>query len=327
MVPKTLTGKVDLLSFRPTPEELERAREMLASSDVKVKASKVRAMLQSAKGNHGDTANRILASRGDERLDYLARYIAFQDKKKKSKHSISLSNVEERGAHTDVVPMCEFQLRKEFGDGKTDAWLKSGALPYSRDRIKGSIEPECQEYQVPISWTRNSSKNVDAQTLEAEGDAAEDKINFQSLRDSPSGSSTDAVPLKVENPSPEDEAEHKRKQNTEKTAAFISSAPTTLKRLVDRAVDLRLLESKAGASEFTMAKGEKAVCVRKKTAKLVTMMEQLVTKQTFCNEAFIGPVWRSMNRRHQIFWSGATSWVVEHPRRGLEMFEVCVLVK
>ena len=52
---------------------------------------------------------------------------------------------------------------------------------------------------MPISWTKNSSKKVDAQTLEAEGDAAEeDKINFQSLRDAPSGSSTDAVPLKVE---------------------------------------------------------------------------------------------------------------------------------
>ena len=49
-----------------------------------------------------------------------------------------------------------------------------------------------------------------------------------------------------------------------------------------------MLESKAGASEFTMAIGEKAVCVRKKFSKLVTMMEQLVTKQTSCNEAFIG---------------------------------------
>ena len=103
-------------------------------------------------------------------------------------------------------------------------------------------------------------QEVDAQTLVAEGDAAEeDKINFQSLRDAPSGSSPDAVPLKVENSSPEDEAEHKRKQNTEKTAAFISSAPTTLKRLIDRAVDLRLLESNASASEFTLAMGEKAV--------------------------------------------------------------------
>ena len=107
--------------------------------------------------------------------------------------------------------MCEFQLRKEFGDQKTDAWLKSGALPYSGDTITGSIEPQCREYQVPISWTKNSSKKVDAQTVEAEGDATEeDKINFQSLRDVASGSSTDAVPLKVENPSPEDEAEHRR---------------------------------------------------------------------------------------------------------------------
>ena len=124
MAPKSSTGKVDLLSFRPALKELERAHEMLAASDVKVEASKVRAMLQFANGNPGGTANRILASRGDERLDCLARYIAFQDKKKKSKHSISLSNVEERGTHTDVVPMCAFQLRKESGDGKTDAWLR-----------------------------------------------------------------------------------------------------------------------------------------------------------------------------------------------------------
>ena len=78
MVPKSSAGKVNLLSFRPTPEELERAREMLASSDVKVKASKVRAVLQFVKGNPGDTAKRILAERGDERLGYLARYIALK---------------------------------------------------------------------------------------------------------------------------------------------------------------------------------------------------------------------------------------------------------
>ena len=141
---------------------------------------------------------------------------------------------------------------------------------------------------------------MDAQTLEAEGDATEvDKINFQSLRDAASGSSTDAVPLKVENPSPVDEAEHKRKLNTEKTAAFISSAPTTLKRLIDRAVDLRLLQSKAGASEFTMAFGEKAAVVRKKMVKLVTMKEQLVTKQTSCNEAFIGDLTTSVALNEQ----------------------------
>ena len=152
---------------------------------------------------------------------------------------------------------------------------------------------------MPISWTRHSSKKVDAQTLEAEGDATEvDKINFQSLRDAASGSSTDAVPLKVANPSPEDEAEHKRKLNTEKTA-FISSAPTTLKRLIDRAVDLRLLQSKAGASEFTMAIGEKAAVVRKKTGKLVTMKEQLVTKQTSCNETFIGDLTTSVALNEQ----------------------------
>ena len=109
-----------------------------------------------------------------------------------------------------------------------------------------------------------------------------------------SRSSTDAVPLKVANLSPEDEAEHKRKLNIEKTAAFISSPPTTLKGLIDGAVDLRMVEAKVGTSEFTVAIGEKAAVVRKKTAKLVTMMEQLVTKPTSCNEAFIGDLMTSV---------------------------------
>ena len=63
---------------------------------------------------------------------------------------------------------------------------------------------------------------------------------------------------------------------------------------------MRLLESNASASEFTMAIGEKAVCVRKKTAKLFTMMvEQLVTKQTSCNEAFIGDLMTSVALNEQ----------------------------
>ena len=62
---------------------------------------------------------------------------------------------------------------------------------------------------------------------------------------------------------------------------------------------MRLLESNASASEFTMAIGEKAVCVRKKTAKLFTMMEQLVTKQTSCNEAFIGDLTTSVALNEQ----------------------------
>ena len=136
--------------------------------------------------------------------------------------------------------------------------------------------------------------------------------------------------MKVEHLSPEDEAEQKRKLNIEKTAAFISSAPTTLKVLMDRAVDLRMLEAKGGASEVTAATGEKSGVVRKKTAKLVTMIEQLVTKPTSCNEAVIGDLMTSVALSEQetkdlLEWGDKL--VVEHPNGGLEMFEVCVLVK
>ena len=50
-------------------------------------------------------------------------------------------------------------------------------------------------------------RRVDAQPLEVGGDATEDKINFQFLRDASSMSSTLAVPLKVAHLSPEDKAE------------------------------------------------------------------------------------------------------------------------
>ena len=124
MAPKTSTGKVDLLSFRPTLEELERAREMLASSDVKVKASKVRAMLQFAKGNPGDTANRILASRGDERLDHVARYVAFQDKKKRAS-TASVSATSKNVALTQTsCPCANSSCAKNLATEKTDAWAE-----------------------------------------------------------------------------------------------------------------------------------------------------------------------------------------------------------
>ena len=107
---------------------------------------------------------------------------------------------------------CEFQFGKEFGDRKTDAWLKSGAHPYSGEKITKSLAQECRAHQMPISWTKNDSKKVDAQTLEADGDATEeDKINFQSLRDVASGWRSEAAPLKVERLSPDDEVQHKRK--------------------------------------------------------------------------------------------------------------------
>ena len=88
-------------------------------------------------------------------------------------------------------------------------------------------------HQVLISWTKNGSKNVDAQTLEADGDATEeDKINVHSLRDVASGSSAEATPLRVEHLSPDNKTEHLRKLNTEKTAAYILNAPTTLRVLI-----------------------------------------------------------------------------------------------
>ena len=60
-----------------------------------------------------------------------------------------------------------------------------------------------------------------------------------------------------------------------------------------------MLEAKAGASEFTAAIGEKAVVVRKKTAKLVTMMEQRITKPASCTEAIIGDLMTSVALNEQ----------------------------
>ena len=50
--------------------------------------------------------------------------------------------------------------------------------------------------------------------------------------------------------------------------------------------------------------------MRKRTGKLVSIMEQLVTKPTSCNDAFLGDLMTSVALNEQetkMFWSGARS--------------------
>ena len=76
MAPKV--GAVDLAKFTPTPEEMQAARTILNSADEKRKRSGMVAMTQFLRRNPCDSTDMISASRGNERHDYLAHYLAYQ---------------------------------------------------------------------------------------------------------------------------------------------------------------------------------------------------------------------------------------------------------
>ena len=60
-----------------------------------------------------------------------------------------------------------------------------------------------------------------------------------------------------------------------------------------------MLEAEVGASEFTADIEEKAAVVRKRTRKLVSMMEQTVPKPTSCNEYFLEDLMTSVALNEQ----------------------------
>ena len=71
-------GEVSLLGFKPTPEELAAAREVLARADDKKKRSAMQSMLQFVTNNSCPENDAIKRSRGQERQDYLVRYMAYR---------------------------------------------------------------------------------------------------------------------------------------------------------------------------------------------------------------------------------------------------------
>ena len=121
---KKIGAPSPLSIFEPSAEELAAARAVLASCDEKKKKSVANAMCAYVKTNDGgDSA--ILTTRGDDRQDYMVRYLACQSRKTKAK----VKNVSEtlivKERVLETIPMCRAEMRKTYGRNKANAMIAS----------------------------------------------------------------------------------------------------------------------------------------------------------------------------------------------------------
>ena len=71
-----------LSKFQPTAKELAEARKLYASFVRAKKETKMNSMLEFCRRNESEEHKKMLASRGTQGQEYLAKYMAFQKKKR-----------------------------------------------------------------------------------------------------------------------------------------------------------------------------------------------------------------------------------------------------
>ena len=181
MAPKA--KQIALKTYTPSEEELKQARDILNGACNAAKRSKMASMVAFVKTLGGDDA--ILNSRGDERQEYLAKYVAMMEKRKATKSTIA-STVSHDQRTAEVVQFHRWsrhQMEQEVGAKKAEGWISCGKLKMEPDRITGSTDPDCVEYIVPVSWTQETGESSNKQAWVGEDAATEeDLVNTKSLQ-------------------------------------------------------------------------------------------------------------------------------------------------
>ena len=181
---------VALSKFVPSAEELEQARQILSGATPKIGRSKTASMVAfvKAQGEAGaDDSDEILATRGKDRQEYVARYLAFMSRKKGTVATTvsSEAHTSRSSAVVQYHRWSKHEMQQKIGFTKAKGWIESGKLPYEPDRITGDSSPECREYLVPITWTEGVQRQENM--LQCKGENAttdEDIKNLHSLRTS-----------------------------------------------------------------------------------------------------------------------------------------------
>ena len=270
---------VSLVAFTPTQEELSAARKILASLDAKGHKSKDNAMRQFCIGNAdsaGDNSG-ILKSSGDQRAEYVCKYLAFQTAKKSGRLTTVRQNVNEDMSHSDVLEWNKFKCLKEVGQITFDAWIASDKLKYVPDAVTGLDTEDLRVYLVPTSWTRTSSGSKDHLQLDSEGQAsAQDLANFESMRLAEGGGSgggggsdggSDGTIAKKEGSTAVDELKAKK-------AEFTAARNDHLMSLSTAVTELQILSVTAANSKFTAPVADSATTLVSKVNKVKKGMEK-----------------------------------------------------
>ena len=184
MSPKASAGKVNLVTWTPTEEELEAAREVLRGAE---KASKRRsamqAMVQFVKQNDEECQALILGARGPDRMEYCVKYMAYMARKKAGVTTVSSSHKSGVAKMKDFHMWSKYQMEQEVGPAKAAGWINSGKLQWFPDSITGCDDPEVREYKVPVQWLRVLESSENTFQLENTGDTTkEDLANLQKMQ-------------------------------------------------------------------------------------------------------------------------------------------------
>ena len=269
MAPKV--GAVDLAKFTPTPEEMQAARTILNSSDEKRKRSGMAAMTQFLKRNPCDSTDMISASRGNERLDYLARYLAYQQRKSKGTTTSASIAFQDDIAHADYMFWSEYEIKKQVGEEKAHAWISSGKLTYKPDRVTGLDTPALREYRVPVLWLRTTEGKRDSICVKNDSETAQGDLgNVTSLAPSASRAKGELEELKVK-AEPRSEEEILK----DKVSTFRKEAGINLRRLQDIRLNIAKVSAQTQTSKYTEALATDAKKIELKNAKLVKALERL----------------------------------------------------
>ena len=162
----------ELVSMKPTAEEVEEARKLLFGAAEKKRRSKMACMVNWLKGRDGDDrkAREMLESRGEARQEYLLQWLAWSAKEKKKKCELNrhVTSSKENFGRTGWKSFD--QAKDIIGDKRLDVYIEKKLIQARPDPKTGSDEKEMQDYWIEESWTDKRTGESFAATTATESD-------------------------------------------------------------------------------------------------------------------------------------------------------------
>jgi len=197
----------------------------------------------------------LQVSRGDDRRNYLLKYMAFQLKKSNNTTTHSKTATDKTEKLAEERWLTAKQVRDTYGDAKAEHWFANDVLPWRADRYTASDKEEHREYCVRDDiFSRVEGLEQSSVVSSSSAMKPEDMENVESLmpdRDQPDieqptageghASPEPRVQVKTEPPESKDELLVK---------AFLSNPAAKLNQLQKASTEAKVMVSQASGMRF-----------------------------------------------------------------------------
>ena len=99
---------------------------------------------------------------------------------KKKGSTISISSSVSHDQKTSVVTQfhrwSKHEMEMKVGKKKAQCWIESKLLVEKPDRITGSMDPDCVEYLVPVSWTQELDESTNQISWKSDDKATDEDL-------------------------------------------------------------------------------------------------------------------------------------------------------